>query len=407
MIKIIKGYLLVNVYADDISQPILDASVKIIESSEIYKTDENGQTGNIALETYSKENSLKPGGENLYKSYSIEVSKTGMSNVVIKGINIFEEVIAVQNVYMHATDEQGSLTKTFEIDPIVVESNYSSKYVDPENSESNFVLNKVIVPEYVIVHDGIPTDNTAPNLYVPYSDYIKNVACSEIYPTWPIETLKANIIAIMSFTLNRIYTEWYPSKGYIFTITSVTAYDQKYTLNRTIYDSISQVVDDLMLQYLKRPTKSEPMLAQYCDGESLRQPGWLWQWGSADLGEQKVPAIDILKYYYGSDIEVKTAEYQIGLPTSFPGKALVKGDCSEAVKHFQNQINIVRGNYPGLVQIENPNGEFDDQTEIAVQVFQDVFGLSITGVVDYATWYKISYMYIAVARMIFGVYDRE
>ncbi len=402
-----EGYLLVNVYADDISQPIEDATVKILETSNTYQTDENGQTSSITLETFPRENSLEYNKNNPYKTYSIEVTKDGMTTVTVTGIDIFEGIKAIQDVKMKSNDTTGVKEETVDIEPIVISGNYSSKYPQDEQLGSQFVLNKVIVPEYIIVHDGAPADNTAPNLYVSFPDYIKNVASSEIYPTWPLETLRANIIAIMSFTLNRVYTEWYPSKGYRFTITSVTTYDQKYTINRTIYDSISQVVDDLMLQYLKRPGKSEPLFAQYCDGESLREDGWLWQWGSADLGEQKVPAADILKYYYGNDLEFAKATYQEGLPTSFPGYVLALGSCGEEVKLFQNQINIVRGNYPGLIQIDNPNGEFDENTEDAVKKFQEVFGLTKDGIVGINTWYKISYMHIAVSRMIFGVYDRE
>ncbi len=406
MIKIKEGYLKVNVYADDVSQPIEGAKVEIINTGKTYETDENGQTGSINLETYPKENSLIYNTPNPYKTYDIKVSKETMSSVIIKGIEIFEGIKSIQDVYLTSSDENDSTTKEISIDPIVISGSYTSKYKENENSSSTFVLKNPIIPEYVIVHDGIPNDNTAPNYYVPFADYIKNVATSEIYPTWPIETLKANILAIMSFTLNRVFTEWYPSKGYNFTMTSVTAYDQKYVHMRSIADTISSVVDDLVGNYLKRPNKIEPMLAQYCDGETLKEENWLWQWGSANLGEQKVPAFDILKYYYGTNLSIETATFEEGLPTSFPGTVLGLGSCGEDVKMIQNEINIVRGSYPGLTEVTNPNGEFDKNTEDAVKKFQDVFNISVTGVVDYTTWYRISYMYIAVARMINGVYDR-
>ncbi len=401
-----EGYLEVHVFADDISQPIENANIEIINTSSNYKTNENGKTGSITLETVSIENSLKPNIENPYKEYSIKVTKEGMTDVLITGIEIFPGIKSMQEVKMKSNDETGKKLEEINIEPIILEGDYTSKYVEKESKLTAKVLNKVIVPEYIIVHDGIPNDNTAPKYNVTYSEYIKNVASSEIYPTWPVEALRANILAIMSFTLNRIYTEWYPSKGYKFTITSVTAYDQKYVPNRTIFDSISSVVDELMLQYIKRKDKDEPLFAQYCDGETLKEDGWLWQWGSEELASQKVRSADILKYYYGTNLEFKTAEYQTGLPSSFPGYNLSLGSCGEEVKKFQNQINIVRGNYPGLTQIENPSGEFDKNTEDAVKRFQEVFGLSQSGIVDYNTWYKISYMHLAVERMIFGVYDR-
>ncbi len=401
-----EGYLLVNVYADDIAQPIEGASVKILETNNTYLTDENGQTKSIVLDSVPLENSLKPGNNKPYETYSIEVTKDGMTTVNITGIEVFPGIKSIQEIKMKSNDETGKEIEIINLEPIILDGNYTNKYKEDEINGNQFVLNNVIIPEYIIVHDGIPDDNTAPNYYVRFTDYIKNVASSEIYSTWPFEALRANVIAIMSFTLNRIYTEWYPSKGYKFTITSVTAYDQKYTPNRTIFDSISSVVDDLVLQYIKRKDKTEPLFAQYCDGDTLKEEGWLWQWGSKELADQKVPAFDILKYYYGTNLEVKTAKYQTGLPTSFPGYLIGLGSCGSEVKTIQNQLNIIRGNYPGLIQIENPNGEFDQNTEDSVKKFQEVFGLTKDGIVGYNTWYKISYMHIAVSRMIFGVYDR-
>ncbi len=401
-----EGYLQVSVYADDISQPIESANIKVIGLSTIYQTDENGKTIKIPLTTVPKENSLSPNQENPYKTYDIEVTKLGMTTVIVRNIEIFPSITARQEVIMNASDDLSENQIELLVPPITLSGDYSPKYNDKESTTSSIVLEEVIVPEYVIVHDGTPDSSKVPNYIVTFPDYIKNVASSEIYPTWPKETLKANILAIMSFTLNRIYTEWYPSKGYNFTITSVTAYDQKYTIGKTIYDSISDTVDELMLQYIKRTNKEEPLLAQYCDGDKLQNEGWLWQWGSNDLGLEGKTSEEILKFYYGDSITIETAKYQTGLPSSFPGYELSLGSCGEEVKKFQNEINIIRGNYPGLFQVENPNGQFDEQTKQAVEKFQTTFYLNKTGIVDYNTWYSISYLYLAVERMIFGVYDR-
>ena len=169
--------------------------------------------------------------------------------------------------------------------------------IKPMDETGEIVLSRVVVPEYIVVHDGSPRDSTAKNYYVRYRDYIKNVASSEIYATWPASTIQANVLAIMSFTLNRVYTEWYRNKGYDFTITSSTAFDHKWIPNRNIYDTISAVVDDLFANYLSRPNVRQPILTQYCDGRQVTCPNWLTQWGSLSLGEQGFPAIEILRYY--------------------------------------------------------------------------------------------------------------
>ena len=294
------------------------------------------------------------------------------------------------------------------VSPITLSNDYSIKYKESEEKISNKVkvLTKVIVPEYIIVHDGVPSNYSAANYYIPFKDYIKNVASSEVYPTWNKEALKANVLAIISFTLNRIYTEWYPSKGYNFSITSTTSYDQKFIYNKAIFREISNVVDEILPLYIKRKNKSEPLFAQYCDGVKLKNEGWLWQWGSNDLASKGKNYIEILEYYYGQNIEFQNAFENEGLPTSFPGYNLNLNSCGEPVAKIQNQLNIIRGNYPKIPLIEKADGIFREETKNAIKVFQEIFFLSITGLVDYSTWYKISYIYSAVERMIQGVYDK-
>lgn len=399
------GYLRVCVFGVDVSNPLEGAVVSIVSVDGVHKTDFSGCSGNIVLNTAPLENSFDSSSDYVCEKYDIVVECEGFSKIFINGIEIFEGIISTQEVFMHPLED--NIHEVINIDPIVLSSDYSSKYNESfEKNFSPFVLNDVIIPEYIIVHDGYPSDYLASKYNVLFADYIKNVASSEVYPTWNKEALKANVLAIISFTLNRVYTEWYISKGYAFTITSVTAYDQKYTVNKAIFDSISDVVDEVLPQFIKRKDKDEPMFAQYCDGESTQNEGWLYQWGSNDLASRGYTYYKILAYYYGDNLEIKEANYQSGLPTSFPGYNLSLNSCGEDVKLFQEQLNIIRGNYPGLIKIENPNGEFDENTRDSIKFFQQTFNLSVTGIVDYSTWYKISYLYTAVKRMIFGVYDR-
>ena len=211
-------------------------------------------------------------------------------------------------------------------------------------------------------------------------DYIKNVASSEIYATWPDAAIRANVLAIMSFTLNRVYTEWYRGKGYDFTITSSTAYDQKWSYGRTIFESISQVVDEMYTNYLARPNVKQPILTQYCDGKNVRCPKWLSQWGSKDLADQGLRTIEILRYYYGSNIYISTAEEISGIPTSWAGELSV-GSEGKKVSQLQEHLNVIAGDYPAIPRVA-VDGIYGPLTAEAVRTFQSIFGLPATGVVD-------------------------
>ena len=254
------------------------------------------------------------------------------------------------------------------------------------------------MPEYVVVHDGAPSDSTARDYYVTYKDYIKNVASSEIYATWPDATLRANILAIMSFTLNRVYTEWYRNKGYDFTITSSTAFDHKWIYGRNIFQNISRIVDDIFQNYLSRPNVKQPILTQYCDGQRVSCPNWMSQWGSKDLGDQGYSFIEILRYYYGSEMYVNEADEIAGIPSSWPREDLSIGSRGEKVRQMQSQLVRIARAYPAIPVIA-ADGIYGPRTAEAVEMFQSIFGLPVTGVVDYATWYKISEIYVGVTRI--------
>lgn len=399
-----KGYLLVNVYCDTIANPVEGAVVKVLkENNEIVieKTDEDGQTDKITLETVDKSYSLEE--QNLvrpYETYDVEVSALGLTPTKINGVQIFDGETSIQNIYVTSIDENSENVEST-ITPNTLWKNESPNLIE-ESDNSMFVLDKVIIPEKIIVHDGIPSNTTAPNYAVPFVDYVKNVASSEIYSTWPTETIKANVLAIISYALNRVYTEWYRSKGYDFMITSTTSYDQKYTHNGTIFQSIAKVVDEVFDDYIRQGFRPEPLLAHYKSNTS--EPGNLSQWGSKDLGDKGYNYLEILKYYYGNNINIAQAEVIQESPYSYT-KKLKEGDCSRDVYKLQNTLNYIRGSYPGIPIIENPTGLFDSSTTNAVKVFQKVFGLPQTGIVDYKTWYKISYILIAVTKMTNSVYS--
>ena len=270
--------------------------------------------------------------------------------------------------------------------------------IKPVSDSGEIVLSKVVIPEFVVVHDGPPSDPNAANYYVRYRDYIKNVASSEIYSTWPDSTLRANILAIMSFTLNRVYTEWYRNKGYNFTITTSTAYDQKFVYGRNIFQSISDVVEEMFQNYLSRPNVRQPILTQYCDGQRVTCSNWLSQWGSKYLGDQNYETIEILRYYYGDNMFINTAEEISGIPASWPRYNLEVGAAGDKVRQIQEQLARISQAYPAIPTI-TPDGIYGEATRAAVEKFQSIFGLPVTGVVDYRTWYKISEIYVAVTRI--------
>lgn len=402
------GRLVVSVFLDNVAQPVQGANVNISGPGVNINllTDESGRTNIIDLEVPDSEYSLHPQHEvRPFSTYNITVTKYDLGASVVVGTQVYAGIESFQDVYF-STSQGNSGKNLTVITPPTLWENAPAKIPENPNitEDSGKVLSRVVIPAYIIVHDGIPSDTYAPNYYVSFSDYIKNVTSSEIYPSWPKETLKANVHAIVSFTLNRVYTEWYLSKGYNFTITSSPAYDQKYTHNRTIFDTISNVVDEVFMEYLMFPNTSYPFLAQYSDGINVIREGWLSQWGSKSLGDQGYNALQIVRYYYGNTIGLKKAELVPYLPTSFPGYNLSEGACGEEVQLLQNSLNKIRGSYPAIPLIRNANGIFDSDTVNAVKKFQNVFNLPVTGVVNFATWYKISEIYAAVSDMLKGVF---
>ena len=253
------------------------------------------------------------------------------------------------------------------------------------------------IPETITVHLG-PPDQDAQNVTVPFIDYIKNVASSEIYPTWPESALRANILAQISFALNRVYTEYYRSRGYPFNITNSTAIDQSFVNGRDIFENISQIVDEIFDSYVVRQGSFEPLFTQYCNGTTSVCDG-LSQWGTLTLAEEGYTPYEILQYYYGKDIDI-VRNVPVRAPnSSLPPTPLRLGSGGNEVRTLQIRLNRISDNYPAIPKIAIPDGVFSFDTEDAVKEFQRIFGLTPDGIVENATWYRILFLYNAVKRL--------
>ena len=399
------GFLQVSVVAGDTMKPLQDARVSISYSGEPETdieqlvTDSDGQTDAVELAARPIEYSMEPGDVQPYAEYSVTVTASGYESFNVSGISLFADTTALQGIRLvprNVTTLAGNIV----IPANTLWGNFPPKIAEaetkPVGQPGEIVLSRVVVPEYIIVHDGVPTDSTARNYYERFTDYIKNVASSEIYSTWPDATLRANILAIISFTLNRVYTEWYRNRGYDFTITSSTAFDHKWVYGRNIFENISQIVDEIFTNYLSRPNVKQPILTQYCDGRRVSCPNWLSQWGSKALGDQGYSEIQILRNYYGDDMYINTAEEISGIPASWPGSNLDIGSSGSKVRQIQEQLNLI-GEFYSSIPVLIPDGIYGERTADAVRAFQKIFRLPQTGIVDYPTWYKISDMYVRLS----------
>lgn len=405
------GMLEVQVYQGDSYIPIENALVTVMQGKDegariiekTVKTNAEGRIEAIELETPPIENSMKPSDKRPYGTCDLKVEAKGLKPIIIKGCQIFPTITSVQKCSMRrniARDDQ----EIIDILPNTLYGNYPTKIPEdpikiiPPPSSGFVVLDEPIVPEYIIVHTGSPNNDSAPNYKVNFADYIKNVASSEIYSTWPDSTIRANIYCILSFTLNRIYTEWYKSKGKNYDITNSTAYDHAFVYGRNIYANIGVIVDQIFTSYCKRPAVKQPLLTQYCDGKQVSCPGWLTQWGSKYLGDQGYIPFDILTHFYGTNLSITQAKKVAGSPKSYPGYTLGVGATGDAVKSVQNFLNRISDNYPYIGKLP-VTGYYGAMTTEAVKRFQQTFGLPVTGMVDLATWYKISAIYVGVTKI--------
>jgi len=404
------GRLLVSVTSSVGYIPIKNATVKIYAERQKdgerlllqdLTTNESGQTERVILPAPPKSLSQEPPETRPYAQYDVEVSAEGYEPVSINGSEVMADELSVQNVEMNPLEEPDLVESDIVIPDHTLYGEYEAKIPEDEIKEVNesgeIVLSRVVIPEYIVVHDGRPDDASARNHYVRYKDYIKNVACSEIYATWPEAAIYANVLCIMSFTLNRVYTEYYRGKGYDFTITSSTAFDQKWIYGRNIYENISYIVDTVFNNYLSRPGVVQPIFTSYCDGRKATCKG-LSQWGSKYLADQGYSAIEIIRYYYGNNMFINSTSYISGVPSSYPGYDLTVGSRGVKVMQIQQQLNRIAQNYPAIPKIA-ADGIFGADTKRAVEVFQGIFLLPQSGEVDYPTWYQISSVYVAVTRI--------
>ncbi len=403
------GRLQVKVSAVDIGRPAGNAVIRIAPRAdeniiEELMTDTSGTTPVIELAAPPVEFSQNPGEPKPYTEYDLYVSLDGYKPVVIEGAQILPSTTALQDVRLEPAVVVGPQPpQSIPIEDHTLWGIFPPKIpedpVKPLPDSTGFVvLPQPVVPEFVIVHQGAPADTSAPNAWVRFQDYIKNVASSEIYSTWPRETIKANVLAILSFIMNRIYTEWYRGKGFDFTVTNSTAYDQAFVYGRNIYTEISTVVDELFTTFVTKPGIRQPLFTQFCDGVRTQCPNWMTQWGSKALGDQGYDSVTILRNYYGQDIYLMEAQKVSGVPVSYPGNPLQMGSEGPNVRMIQEQLNAISNNYPAINKMR-VDGYYSDQTRTAVETFQRVFNLPVTGIVDFATWYRISNIYVAVTRM--------
>ena len=409
-----QGRLKLGVFDINVGRPTSNAIVQITPRGmrnqiiEELITDSSGQTPVINLPAPPLEFSMESRVSIPYSEYDVHILTEGFEPQTIEGVQILPNTTAYQDVRMRPITDYLWQTRVISIRDHTLWGIFPPKIPEDEVKElppstGYVVLPNPVIPEFVIVHDGRPEDISAPNYWVPFTDYIKNVASCEIFSNWPLSTITANVLAILSFTLNRIYTEWYRGKGYNFTITSSTAYDHAFTYGRNIYEEISTVVDNIFTSFITRPGIRQPLLTQYCDGKNVSCPDWMSQWGSKDLGDQGYTAIDILKRFYGYDVYLMQAEKVAGVPMSYPGTVLQTGSTGEHVRVIQEQLNTISNNFPAIRKIR-VDGIFGEETRNAVETFQNIFRLSSDGIVGFSTWYRISDIYTAVTRMAELVY---
>ena len=437
------GYLTIHVTTGDEALPVGNARVTIrrTDGTVLYdtRTDADGNTGYFALEAPDARLTLDPYyTQPAYSVYDADVSATGYVTCHVHDVEIVDTQTAILPVALEpSVDEPGAVTDIdIDLPPVALLLTEEKKHLPPPIQNRAEVFSAfmekpvaespmagaipaanipargyiaaqspaarsertVIIPDYITVHLGPPSSTGAKNVKVKFPEYVKNVASSEIYSTWPANSLLANIHVIVSFALNRVYTEWYRSRGFAYDITNSTAYDQAFRDGGPVYDSISRLVDDVFNAYARRIGFRNPFFTQFCNGTTVTCAG-LSQWGTVSLANQGKTPIEILRYYYPSDIELVSSNNITGIVESFPGYTLRLGAQSEAVRRMQNYLNRIRVNFPLIPRISNPNGYFGSDTQDAVRTFQRTFNLTVDGAIGRATWNKINFIYVGVVRL--------
>ncbi|MDR1699861.1 MAG: peptidoglycan-binding protein [Lachnoclostridium sp.] len=386
--------------------PIENAAIEITNADcpdhpvEKITTDCNGQTDTVELSTPPKEYSMEPCEHRPYSEYNLHVKADGYHPVTIHFAQILANETAIQELALTPLDKTEPET-CYDIPKHVLYGEYPPKIAEDEVKHSPAFDEKehirMVIPETIVVHNGPPTDSSAKNYKISYRDYIKSAASCGIYATWPDAALEANILTIMSLTLNRIYTEWYRNKGYHFTITGSGAYDQKWSPHMTVYERISLITDSIFSNFLSRPNVTQPIFTQYSDGLKTNNSSWISRWGSKSLAEDGQPALQILKKYYGDSIYINSTSEISGSPSLWPGSTLYEGANSDKIRQVQLWLNVVSDIYNEIPKI-TADGTFGEKTKEAVLLFQKIFHLPQTGSIDFRAWYKISSAYVAMNR---------
>ena len=394
------GYLQVFVTTANQTAPIPHARVQIKNGSGMLHegfTDGNGRSQNYGIQAPDAALTLDPNyGKPAYSTVDVTVSAEGYVTQHIRGVEIVDTQLSELPVSMEPYIIGQPSDNYIDIPPLGLFMEHGPYHAN--RAISGRALNEIVIPTYITVHLGIPANSSARNITVRFIDYIKNVASSEIYSTWPQNSLVANIHAIVTFALNRVYTEWYRTQGYGFDISNSTQYDMAYREGANIFMTISNIVDDIFNVYAHRFGFRNPYFTSFCNGTTSTCYG-LSQWGTVNLANQGRTPIQILRYYYPSDITLSRSNNITAITESFPGYTLSQGSSGAAVKRMQDFLNRIRVNYPLIPRIENPNGYFGADTATAVRTFQNIFGLSQTGTIPRATWNKISSIYVGIARM--------
>ncbi|MDE7014210.1 MAG: LysM peptidoglycan-binding domain-containing protein [Kineothrix sp.] len=398
------GYLTIQARTAHDAVPLRGVQIRVLNkqgnSVYILTTDENGETEKIPLETVDKSFSQNPYYTGApFIGYDVLAQKSGFNSLYVKDIPIYEDENALLPLTLIPMQESQRSPLQAEISigkPAVAEQNMRRQEGTVAEPESR-ILRQVVIPNPITVHLGTPT-SPASNVQISFPDYVKNVASSEIYPTWPESALRANIYAIITFALNRVYTEWYRNKGYSFDITNSTAYDQAFVYGRPIYDSISRIVDVIFNEYVRRKGQTAPYFTSFCNGTTATCQG-LSQWGTVSLANQGYTPLQILRSYYPNDIEIVQTNIITNVLYSYPGTPLRVGSTGLDVQTIQTYLSRIRRNYPAIPSISDPAGTFGNSTKAAVTKFQSIFNLTPDGIVGKSTWYKISSLYAAVAKL--------
>lgn len=448
-----QGTIIVEVKQADRPLPVAYAQVTITsqETGDTYSlvTDISGKTTVLTVPAPPREASLRPeSAQSAFSRYTVAVTADGFAPVRIVGVQVFPDIESIVPVRMTSSSVAASIPvfaprsimammqvdteeTVIEIpEPAVlqptprnpvgppdlraaqafsplsapIQSPFSAPVFSdftmaaaPVLAQDTRVFRTVYIPEAITVHLGAP-GASARNVTVPFVDYIKNVASSEIFPTWPENALRSNIHAQVGFALNRVFTEWYPSRGYNFNITNTTAYDQAFVEGRNIYGNISELVDEIFNVYPRREGRLEPLFSAFCNGSTTTCNG-LSQWGTVTLADRGYKPLEMLQYYYGDDVELVETDNIRGITASYPGYLLRRGSQNEYVRALQRQLLRIRRDYPAIPAISSATGYFGPETEAAVRAFQQIFNLSSDGIVGPTTWYALSRVYTGVTGL--------